>query len=260
MTGMAELPSGANFVLVVTDQERAPMHWPGGFVEERLGSRSRLRRYGVSFENAVCNTTMCSPSRATLFTGVMPAQHGVVDTLTADGPVSCTERELSRGIPNLASMFRAAGYDVQYRGKWHLSRGPTGGYDATPQDLAAYGFDGWVAPDAGGDTRPPNFGGGRADHDAAYIEQAVAFLRERAAQSDRRPFCLIVSLVNPHDVLAFPSEWADDYTAEALEGNVELPASFDEDLSANFKPTAHAKMGPAIDRAVGRLETREQRL
>jgi arylsulfatase A-like enzyme len=130
---------------------------------------------------------MCSPSRATFLTGLMPAQHGVVDTLTADGPVSCTETELGRGIPNLASMLRTGGDDVHYRGKWHLSKGPTGGYDATAEDLAAYGFDGWVAPDAGGDTRPPNFGGGRADHDAAYIEQSVTFLHERSARTDGRP-------------------------------------------------------------------------
>jgi arylsulfatase A-like enzyme len=259
-TGVTEPAKHPNFVLIITDQERAPMHWPERFAEQRLASRSRLLRHGVSFENAICNTAMCSPSRATLLTGVMPAQHGVVDTLTADGPVSRTERELDREIPNLASMFHAAGYDVQYRGKWHLSKGATGGYDATPEDLAGYGFEGWVAPDAGGDTRPPNFGGGRANHDAAYIEQAVAFLRERAAHTDARPFCLVISLVNPHDVLAFPKEWVDDYTADALEGSVGLPPSFDEDLSANFKPAAHARMGAAIDRAVGKLESREQQV
>jgi hypothetical protein len=46
MTGLPELPKRANFVLIVTDQERAPMHWPEGFVEERLRSRSRLLRHG----------------------------------------------------------------------------------------------------------------------------------------------------------------------------------------------------------------------
>jgi arylsulfatase A-like enzyme len=260
MISLSELPINSNLVLIITDQERAPMHWPEGFAEEQLVSRSRLLRHGVCFENAVCNTAMCSPSRATFLTGLMPAQHGVVDTLTADGPVSGTETELSREIPNLASMLRAAGYEVQYRGKWHLSKGPTGGYDATPDDLAAYGFEGWVAPDAGGDTRPPNFGGGRADHDAAYIEQAVAFLHEHAASDARRPFCLVVSLVNPHDVLAFPREWTDDYSPDWLDGGIGLPASFDEDLAANFKPTAHAMMGPGIDRAVGKLGTGEQRV
>ena len=115
---------------------------------------------------------MCSPSRATFLTGLMPAQHGVVDTLTGDGPFSPTETELSRDLPNLATMLRGAGYDVQYRGKWHLSKGEAGAFDATADDLRAYGFDGWVPPDAGGDTEPPGFGGGRADHDARYIEQA----------------------------------------------------------------------------------------
>ena len=50
---------------------------------------------------------------------------------------------------------------MHYRGKWHLSKGVDGAFDATADDLAAYGFDAWVPPDAGGDTHPPNFGGGR---------------------------------------------------------------------------------------------------
>jgi arylsulfatase A-like enzyme len=190
----------------------------------------------------------------------MPAQHGVSDTLTTDGPISPTETELSRDIPNLASMLRTAGYEVHYRGKWHLSKGVEGGFDATAEDLASYGFDGWVPPDAGGDTSPPNFGGGRADHDASYIAQAESFLRERAVDADGTPFCLVISLVNPHDVLAFPREWTDDYTPDWLAGDVELPPSFDEHLAANSKPTAHPMMGAVIDRAVGQLDTLEQRL
>ena len=254
---MPELPEHPNLVLIITDQERAPMHLPEGFAERNLPSRARLMRHGVSFGQATCNTAMCSPSRATFLTGLMPAQHGVVDTLTADGPVSATETVLSPELPNLASMLRAGGYDVQYRGKWHLSKGVTGAYDATAEDLAAYGFDGWIAPDAGGDTQPESFGGGRADHDAHYIEQAVDFLRQRGA-SGGAPFCLVVSLVNPHDVLAFPRDWQQDYEAADLVGDVELPPSVDEDLAANRKPAAHTVMRAAIDMAVGKLETREQ--
>ncbi len=249
-----------NLVLIVTDQERAPMHWPDGFAD-RLRSRSRLLANGVSFSNAICNTAMCSPSRATFMTGLMPADHGVVDTLTGDGPVSCTESELPRDIPNLATMMRAAGYDVQYRGKWHLSKAADGGaFDSTPEDLAAYGFDGWVAPDAGGDVRPESFGGGRADHDARYIQQAHAFLRERAERPRERPFCLVISLVNPHDLLAFPRVWRDDYAPADLEGEVDLPASYDEDLATNHKPVAHSQLKQVLDRAVGPIDGREDAL
>ena len=256
---MPELPERPNVVLIITDQERAAMHWPQDFVAQRLRSCSRLLQNGVSFENAVCNTSMCSPSRATFFTGVMPAQHGVVDTLTENGPVSPTETELSPDIPNLGTMFRAAGYDVQYRGKWHLSKGGDGTSGLTADDLARYGFDGWVPPDAGGDTQTINFGAGRANHDAAYIEQSVEFLRDRVENGGTRPFCLIISLINPHDVLAFPRQWNEDYTAADFEGDIELPASVDEDLATNFKPSAQSALAPIIDLAVGKLETPEQR-
>ncbi len=248
-----------NLVLIVTDQERPPMHWPEGYAAERMPSRARLLRHGISFEQATCNTAMCSPSRATFLTGLMPAQHGVVDTLTGDGPFSATERVLDPALPNLGTMLRDGGYDVQWRGKWHLCKGPDGGEDISAEQLAEYGFAGWTAPDAGGDTQSHNFGGGRADHDARYLEQALDFLRGRAEQGGERPFCLVISLVNPHDVLGFPRDWERDYDPADLEGPVQLPSSADEDLAANLKPTAHRAMQPAIDMAVGALETAEQR-
>ncbi|MBJ7459854.1 MAG: sulfatase-like hydrolase/transferase [Thermoleophilaceae bacterium] len=249
-----------NLLLIVTDQERAPMHWPEGFARSRLKTRERLLQNGVSFEKAICNTAMCSPSRATFLTGVMPARHGVVDTLTSNGPVSAGERELSPDIPNIASMLGAAGYDVQYRGKWHLSKDADGSTDVSAEDLARYGFNGWVAPDAGEDTQPENFGGGRADHDARYIREAIDYLEQRSQKGDQRPFCLVVSLVNPHDVLAYPRDWSEDYTEADIAGEVELPPSHDEDLSANLKPTAHAKMGPLIDMAAGAFENDAEQL
>lgn len=252
---MVEQP---NLLLIVTDQERPPMFWPEGLAEERMPSRRRLLRHGISFEAATCNTAMCSPSRASLLTGLMPAQTGVVDTLTGDGPFSATERVLDPTLPNLGTMLRDAGYDVHWRGKWHLCKGPDGGEDVTAEQIAEYGFQGWVAPDSGGDTQTHNFGGGRADHDARYIEQALEFLRERAGGERERPFCLVVSLVNPHDVLGFPRDWEDDYEPVDLEGPVELPPSFDEDLAANRKPSAQAAMKPAIDMAVGALTGPEQ--
>ncbi len=44
---------------------------------------AELARTGLRFSNAFCNTAMCSPSRASLFTGRYPAEHGVELTLTA---------------------------------------------------------------------------------------------------------------------------------------------------------------------------------
>ena len=58
---------------------------------------------------------------------------------------SVTETEPSPD-PNLATMSTRA-TTSDYRGKWHLNKkGEAGAFDATPEDLWAHGFDGWVAP------------------------------------------------------------------------------------------------------------------
>ena len=74
-----------NILLVITDQQRHPRHWPTdpGWLEELMPNDAELARTGLTFTNAFCNTAMCSPSRATLLTGRYPARHGVTLTLTA---------------------------------------------------------------------------------------------------------------------------------------------------------------------------------
>ena len=69
-----------------------------------------------------------------------------------------------------------------------------------------FGFPAWEPPDAGENTDPAGFGGGTAGvakegFDEDYTRQAERFL---AAADLPEPFCLIVSLVNPHDVLGLP--------------------------------------------------------
>src|SRR5262245_6306982 len=117
-------PAHPNLVLTITDQERAPTHWPEGFAREHLPSRQRRLGPGIGGERATRNTGMCWPSRATCFAGTMPAQPRVTDTLTYGGTFSPGETVLEPNRLNLATMLRDGGYDVHYRGKWHLSKGP----------------------------------------------------------------------------------------------------------------------------------------
>jgi arylsulfatase A-like enzyme len=243
----AALPARPNILLIVTDQERAPRHWPAGWAEANLPNRKRIADQGLSFTNAFCNSCMCSPSRSTLFTGTYPAQHGVIDTLTSGGSQSAAEPQLAPTFQNLAHVLRSAGYNVQYRGKWHLSKGADGGKPSS-QDVAAYGFAGWLPPDAGEDTAVENFGGGQANHDAAYAAQAAAFLATQTpAVTAEQPFALVVSFVNPHDLLAYPRTLNDDavYSADASKFSQgisysDIPSRH-ENLLLNNKPRAHAQ-------------------
>src|SRR5918998_247643 len=85
MAAMA--PSQPNIVLLITDQQRYPRHWPEdpSFVRDLMPNDAALARTGLSFRHGFTTTSMCSPSRATLFTGISPARHGVILTHTSEG-------------------------------------------------------------------------------------------------------------------------------------------------------------------------------
>ena len=300
-----------NILLVITDQQRQPRHWPQdpGWLRELMPNEAELARTGLTFTNAFCNTAMCSPSRATLFTGRYPAEHGVTLTLTAAdlhpdprnapavtetmirilrrheapakrvltqyvrgalrlGPHSGNEPVLPPGMSNLATMLREAGYEVAYKGKWHLTH-PSGdgallsGWDQrdATRIAADYGFADWEAPDAGENAKAENFGGGNAGHgrgwDEVYTSQAERWLG-RADLPE--PFCLVVSLVNPHDVLGYPASYLrGGYAADEFRGlGVELPPTVDEDLGT--KPGVQALTRMGMNAYLGPLRNRRAQL
>ena len=115
--------TGKNAILFITDQDRAIQHFPAGWAAKNLPGLSRLKRNGLTFENAFTNTCMCSPARSTLMTGYFPAQHGVKYTLEEDMPDDqYPQVEMPLDLKNIASVMSAAGYNVVYKGKWHLNK------------------------------------------------------------------------------------------------------------------------------------------
>lgn len=82
-----EFDSPPNLILIITDQQRYPMHWPQDqeWLDQLMPADAELARTGVTFEQACVASCMCSPSRASLFTGRWPAEHGVDLTLTRGG-------------------------------------------------------------------------------------------------------------------------------------------------------------------------------
>ncbi|HEX3735718.1 MAG TPA: sulfatase-like hydrolase/transferase [Solirubrobacterales bacterium] len=256
--------AGMNIILFLTDQERAIQHFPPNWLRKNLPGMRRLRRHGLSFERAFTNACMCSPARSTLMSGYFPAQHGVKYTLEEDMPASeYPQVNLPSELKNLATVMKAAGYTTIYKGKWHCSK-PATPEDAVPADLEKYGFMYWNPPDAGANQTVPEAGGGKVDNDGRFInstgagaeEGALQYLGTNAAQ--HQPFFMVISLVNPHDVLFYPGSGfeEDEYDASWLEGDIHLPETVAEDLST--KPSVQAEF-LKIFNLTGKLKTPKEK-
>lgn len=265
-----------NLLMIIVDQERAVQHFPAGWEEQNMPAMQLLKQHGLTFRNAFCNACMCSPSRSTLMTSLYTTQHGVTDTLTFGGKYAVTQTDLDPNLPNIGKMLRPY-YDVQYRGKWHLNKGGQNQIHGAEKalmasEVALYGFNGWIAPDSGEDMKLENFGGGYANHDARYVQEAIDFVldwqrrkhlaEERAKMTGEspniQPFFLVLSLVNPHDVLSYPTTYkSGGYDDTWLEGNIEPSPTASEDL-ALYKPSAQllAKVGMIPN--MGALNTEEK--
>ena len=211
-----------------------------------LSGRAWFDDHAVNFNRHYTGSLACVPSRPTIFTGQYPDVHGVTQTdglgkMADDSRL----RWLPEGeVPTLGNWFRTAGYDTHYDGKWHVSHADLhhadlhhahlhhsggaadgsrvetndddGNVDAAAVEqyraanpLDAFGFDGWIGPEP--------HGGKLADsgvrRDPLIAARVVAWLEDRYARraagdvDAQRPFLLVASFVNPHDIVLFPA-WA----------------------------------------------------
>lgn len=116
-----------NILVVLTDDHRYDAM---GFMKAQdfgdTPTLDRLAREGTHFRNAFVTTALCSPSRASIFTGLYAHQHKVVDNNHAIPP----------GLVFYPEYLQAAGYDTAFIGKWHMGDEGDG-----PQP----GFDHWVS-------------------------------------------------------------------------------------------------------------------
>jgi arylsulfatase A-like enzyme len=278
-----------DIVILMTDEERAIPPYESADVlawrRRTLSCRRWFDEHGVSFARHYTGSLACVPSRPTIFTGHYPDLHGVTQT---DGIGKRYDdsrlRWLRAGeVPTLGNWFRAAGYDTHYDGKWHISHADvedpaTGEILATNDDdgvvdqagvqayldadpLGPYGFSGWVGPEPHG-AAMSNSGFRR---DPLFANRIVAWLEDRYArrragdEQALRPFLLVASFVNPHDIVLFPAWQRRNPLKPALTldpPHVPAAPTADEDLRTKpaaqiaFREAYYSGYGPAP--AVGR--------
>ena len=157
----------------------------------------QFARDGVNFKNAFVTTSLCSPSRATILTGMYAHRHKIVDNNTAIPP----------GTTFFSQHLKKAGYSTAFIGKWHMGNA---GDDPQP------GFDRWVSFRGQGSYLPVRSGlnvDGKHVPQNGYITDdltryALDWLRQ---QTKDKPYFLYLSHKAVHADFVPPEKYRSKY-------------------------------------------------
>ncbi len=195
-----------NIVILLSDDLRWDYLGVAGHPFLETPELDRLAREGACFENAVVVTPLCSPSRATLLTGMGIATHRI----------GRNGGEFPRRISNLAERLKAAGYTTALLGKTGFTDQPKG-FD--------YLVD-FLSPQDGGrgDTynRAVLTAGDRKIKTDGFSTDALAALAVEHLGEVQRPFFLVLSVKNPHVPYTPPARHSRLYN----DAEITLPESY----------------------------------
>lgn len=229
-----------NILVVMVDQLRTPQWFSGSPAAAGLmPNLARLREGAASFSNHYTAANDCSPSRATLLTGLHTHQTGCMITGGST---------LDPGFPTWGTMLRELGYRTQWFGKWHLTHGDNL-WDAHEDAgaLEPYGFSGGTYPSPDG---APGQGWRVDPHIVTQYESWLS----RAPK--RTPWCTTVSFVNPHDI-AWWYRWSSRFAAEAQTPEIvsSLPPNFEtpEEMEARGKPMLQRSLQDTAQASFGEV-------
>ena len=179
---------------------------------------------GVRFVNAFANNAVCSPTRASYLTGLMPSQHGVHNFL-GGGRLQTGEGEMRNTLEEFTSLpeiLKANGYACGLVGKWHLGNNlePNEGLD-----------DYWITMPHGGTS---TFHGaqiiedGKIRKEESYLtdfwtQHALRFIDQQAAEakSGKKPFFLYLAYNGPYGLSRYQLEpsgnrWTEFYANKEM--------------------------------------------
>jgi len=168
-------PKRPNVLVIFTDDQRWDALSAAGHPFLKTPHLDRLAREGVRFTNAFCTTSLCSPSRASMLSGLYAHAHGVLNNFT----------DFPDALPSYPKRLRESGYETAYVGKWHMGEASD---DPRP------GFDFWMSHKGQGNYFDTAFNiNGTRDVLKGYYttrvtEKAIEWLRKPRS----KPFCLIL--------------------------------------------------------------------
>lgn len=184
---------GRNIVFILADDHRYNFFGALGhpWLKGLTPNLDRMVRQGVNFRNSFVTTSLCSPSRTTMLTGLYMHSHGVTDNFSPLDP----------SLVTFPKLLQDRGYRTGFFGKWHM-----GGAGDEPRP----GFHSWLSFRGQGEYQDPalNIDGvrerGRGNMTDILTGAASRFIHENAS----RPFCAFLSHKAVHAPFQAPERHA----------------------------------------------------
>lgn len=220
-----------NVIVVLCDDLRWDCLGIAGHEHLKTPHIDRLAKEGVYFRNAFCTTSLCSPSRASILSGLYAHAHGVMDNFT----------EYPRELASFPRKLQGAGYETAYIGKYHMGE---------ENDEKRPGFDYFVTHKGQGkyfDTEF-NIDGERKVVPGYYTHVVTDMAIDWLKRKREKPFLLMLGHKAPHSFYVPEPKYE-----HAFDGvDVQYPKSAFEldDKPAWFKTrltTWHGIYGPLFD-------------
>ncbi len=201
--------SARNVVFVLVDDLRYDAM---GFLRPTLETPNidRLARGGAYFQNAFVTSSLCSPSRATMLTGLSMRNHGIIDNNKAS----------EDDFVYFPQYLQDADYQTGFFGKWHFG---------APTDAPRPGFDRWVSfagqgsyfpttylsrsDIAAGKTHRLNVDGEKVAQQGYITDELTDYALDWLAngRDKEKPFFLYLSHKAVHSMAIPPARHADQY-------------------------------------------------
>lgn len=173
-----------NVLFILTDDQRADAIGLGGSRHLETPNIDRLGQEGVHFANMFCTTSLCSPSRASILSGLYAHRHGVLDNFT-EYPAA--------GVESFPQALQRQGYATAYIGKWHMGE---------DNDEPRPGFDWFITHKGQGQYFDTEFNvnGQGPKTIPGYYTHIVTDLAVEWLERDRggQPWCLMIGHKAPH--------------------------------------------------------------
>ncbi|MFA6290644.1 MAG: sulfatase-like hydrolase/transferase [Victivallales bacterium] len=222
--------SKPDIIVFMTDQQHC--RTIGGRSVCKTPNLNALLQSGTLFDNAFCPTPICTPSRASCQTGLLPHQHRLVHNTHRNYHIL---EDLPTGTKTLGNIFSDAGYQTGYAGKWHVGKNKTPldfGYKHFPQTRqhkadANSHKDPVFIPGTSGKSIISAVSQTSRENTEPFLvaETADSLIRDFSGRSE--PFFLFISTLSPHVPWICPKEYADLYNP----GEIDAPSSYSRGMT-----------------------------